>query len=501
MSAVAAGSPASRAGAASPGTGGGGGPASGVGVTTRPADARLRTGRAAEFGLLLFAVVVVAAAEAIIEATRDGRLSGRIASYGTFTLVVALVTHLVVRWRARYADPVLVPCVVLINGLGLVMIHRLDLGLKQSAAEGGPDRYVGPSAPTQVVWTALGLTLFVGILIFLRDHRGLARYSYTLGLAGLVFLALPSVLPARISQVNGARIWIRVGSFSIQPGELSKIALTIFAAAYLVSKRDVLSSAGRKVLGLELPRGRDLGPVLLAWLICIAVLVRGHDLGTSLMFFGVFVVLLYVATERVSWLVIGLLLFAGGTVLAYQLFDTLRTRVDVWLHPFDTGDAGYQLSQSLFGLGTGGLFGTGLGGGRPETVPVVKSDFIVSAFGEELGLFGLVALLTVYGLLIFRGLSAALLVRDAFSKLLASGLSFSLGLQLFIVVAGATRLLPETGLTMPFLSYGGSSLLANWAIVGLLLRISDQARRPPPVEPTSFTDTGSGAATEVVRLR
>ncbi|MEP6852530.1 MAG: FtsW/RodA/SpoVE family cell cycle protein [bacterium] len=454
----------------------------------RSSDPRMPAGRGTELVLSLAAVVVVAAAEAIIEATRDGRVSGRIASYGTFALVLALVAHIAIRWRARYADPVLLPCVVLINGLGLVMIHRLDLGLKQSAAEGGPDRYSGPSAPTQVVWTALGLALFVGILLFLRDHRVLARYGYTLGLAGLVFLALPSVLPARISQVNGARIWIRVGGFSIQPGELSKIALTIFAAAYLVSKRDVLSAAGRTVLGLELPRGRDVGPLVLAWLICIGVLVRGHDLGTSLMFFGVFVVLLYVATERVSWLVIGLLLFAGGTYLAYQLFDTLRTRVDVWLHPFDTGDAGYQLSQSLFGLGTGGLFGTGLGGGRPETVPVVKSDFIVSAFGEELGLFGLVAILTVYGLLIFRGLSAALSARDAFSKLLATGLSFSLGLQTFIVMAGATRLLPETGLTMPFLSYGGSSLVANYVLLALLVRVSDAARRPRPVGPADATE-------------
>ena len=286
--------------------------------------------------------------------------------------------------------------------------------------------------------------------------------------------------------MNGARIWIRVAGFSIQPGELAKIALTIFAAAYLVSKRDVLSMAGRRIVGLELPRGRDLGPVLLAWLLCIGVLIRGHDLGTSLMFFGLFVVLVYVATERVSWLVIGLLLFAGGTVVAYQLFGNFQTRVQVWLHPFQYDAAGYQIRQSLFGLGTGGIFGTGLGGGRPETVPVVKSDFIISAFGEELGLFGLVALLVVYGLIIFRGLGAALLARDAFSKLLATGLAFSLALQLFVVVAGATRLLPETGLTTPFLSYGGSSLVSNYVLLALLVRVSDSARRQvrsTPAEP------------------
>ena len=446
------------------------------------APARVRSGRGAEFVLLIFAIAVVAAAEAVIEATRDGRISGRVGSYAAVAFGVAVVTHLTVRFTARFADPVLVPCVVLINGLGLVMIHRLDLGLRQNAVETGT-KFDGPSAPTQVVWTALGVALFVVILVVLRDQRVLARYGYTIGLAGLVFLAVPALLPTRYSTVNGARIWIRIGGFSIQPGEMAKIALTIFAAAYLVDKRDVLSLAGRKFLGLELPRGRDLGPVLLAWLLCIGLLVRGHDLGTSLMFFGLFIVLVYVATERVSWLVIGLVLFAGGTVVAYRFFGNFQTRVQVWLHPFaaqyDT--AAYQVRQSLFGFGTGGIFGTGLGGGRPESVPVVKSDFIVSAFGEELGLFGTVALLVVYGLLIYRGLSTALLVRDPFSKLLATGLAFSLALQLFVVVAGATRLLPETGLTTPFLSYGGSSLVSNYVLLALLVRVSDAARRPAAV--------------------
>lgn len=437
------------------------------------------TGRRAEALLLVGAVIIVAAAEAVVEATRDGRITARLASYATAIAVVALIAHLVVRRVARYADPILVPCAVLINGLGLVMIHRLDLGLKQAADEGGP-AYDGASAPTQVVWTAIGLGLFVAVLLVVRDHRVLTRFAYTLAFGGLVFLLLPSLLPARFSVINGARIWIRVAGFSIQPGEFAKIALTIFAAAFLVAKRDVLSLAGRKVLGLELPRARDLGPVLLAWLICIGVLVRGHDLGTSLMFFGLFVVLVYVATERASWALIGLLLFAGGTVIAYHLFGNLRERVTVWLHAFDYENGiGYQVTQSLFGLGTGGLFGTGLGGGRPESVPVVKSDFIISAFGEELGLFGLVALLVIYGLLIFRGIGAGLRVRDSFGKLLATGLAFSLALQLFVVVAGATRLLPETGLTTPFLSYGGSSLVANYALLALLVRVSDASRRPP----------------------
>jgi cell division protein FtsW (lipid II flippase) len=301
------------------------------------------------------------------------------------------------------------------------------------------------------------------------------------------------LLPARFSEVNGARIWIRLAGFSIQPGEFSKILLTIFGAAYLVAKRDVLALAGRRIgfavgkrfFGFDLPRGRDFGPLLVVWLLCIGVLVRGHDLGTSLMFFGLFVVLLYVTTERVSWVIIGILLFAVGAYVSYQLFGTVQTRVDVWLHLFDpkhNGD-GYQLRQSLFGLGTGGIFGAGLGSGHPELVPLPATDFIVSSFGEEIGLFGVVALLVLYSIFVGRGLAAAIAVRDAFGKLLATGLSFLVALQLFVVIAGVTRLLPETGLTTPFLSYGGSSLIGSWVLLALLLRISDAARRPATVPP------------------
>jgi cell division protein FtsW (lipid II flippase) len=434
--------------------------------------------RGVELVLLVFAVAIVVAAEAIVEATRDDHLNSRLLAYGAVPLGVGLIAHLVIRWVAPYADPLLLPCVVLLNGLGLVMIHRLDQGLATQARTTGntvPDA----AAPSQVIWTALGVLLFLVIIIFVRDHRVLQRYAYTLALAGVFFLALPAVLPGRYSEINGARIWIRVAGFSIQPGEFAKILLTIFAASYLVAKRDVLSLAGRKFMGIDLPRGRDFGPVLLAWLICIAVLVRGRDLGTSLMFFGLFIVLLYVATERVSWVIIGVLLFAGGAFVAYHLFSNVQTRVSVWLHVFaHQNTTGYQVSQSLFGLGTGGIFGAGLGGGHPEIVPLPATDFIISSFGEELGLFGLVALLMVYVLFISRGFAAALAVRDAFGKMLATGLAFSIGLQLFVVVAGVSRLLPETGLTTPFLSYGGSSLLANYILLALLLRISDSARRP-----------------------
>jgi cell division protein FtsW (lipid II flippase) len=463
-------------------------------MTGLGAQLRIPTRRNAELAMLLFAVLIVIAAEAAVEATRDGHFSNHLATYAAVPVVVGLVTHLVIRRVAPYADPLLLPIAVLLNGLGLVMIHRLDLGLKQQDHESNI-AFPGPAAPSQVLWTAIGVVLFIALIVLIRDHRILQRYAYTLALVGVVFLLLPAVLPARFSEVNGARIWIRVAGFSIQPAEFAKILLTIFGAAYLVAKRDVLSLAGRRVgfavrsrfVGFDLPRGRDLGPLLAAWLVCIGVLVRGRDLGTSLLFFGLFVVLLYVTTERISWVVIGVLLFAAGAYVCYQLFATVQTRVGVWLHPFAAAhlDDGYQLRQSLFGLGTGGIFGTGLGAGHPELVPLPATDFIISSFGEEIGLFGVAGLLVLYMIFVVRGLAAALAVRDAFGKLLATGLSFLVALQLFVVVAGVTRLLPETGLTTPFLSYGGSSLLANWLLLALLLRISDAARRPATTPPAA----------------
>ncbi len=449
-----------------------------------PAGLRVPTRRNVELLLLVFAVLIVVAAEAAVEATRDGHLSHRLFTYAAVPIAIGVITHLVIRKVAKFADPLLLPIVVLLNGLGLVMIHRLDLGMQQKAEQYG-QTFEGAAAPTQVVWTAMGVALFIALIVLIRDHRVLQRYAYTLALAGIFFLMLPAVLPARFSEVNGARIWIRIAGFSIQPGEFAKILLAIFGAAYLVQKRDVLSLAGKHVMGIDLPRGRDLGPLLAAWLICIGVLVRGHDLGTSLMFFGVFVVLLYVATERVGWVVVGLLLFAGGAYVSYKLFGTVQTRVGVWLHPFAASheNDGYQLRQALFGLGTGGIFGTGLGAGHPELVPLPATDFIISSFGEEIGLFGVAAILMLYAVIVSRGLAAGLAVRDAFGKLRATGLSFLIALQLFVVVAGVTRLLPETGLTTPFLSYGGSSLLGSWAMLALLLRISDAARRPATVSP------------------
>ncbi|MGY1822590.1 FtsW/RodA/SpoVE family cell cycle protein [Geodermatophilus sp. SYSU D00079] len=431
------------------------------------------TRRNTELALLAFAVLITLVAQGIVDLTITGSLRPELLTFGGWFAALWAVVHVVVRKLAPYADPLLLPAVALLTGLGLSVIHRLDLAAEQV------DSATREDAPVQLVWATLGVALFVAVLVVLRDHRVLSRFAYTLALVGLVLLAIPAVLPSSLSEVNGAKIWIRLAGFSIQPGEFAKICLIVFFAAYLVDKRDVLALASRRVAGLELPRARDLGPVLVAWALSILVLVFERDLGSSLLLFGIFVVMLYVATERASWLLIGLGLFAGAALIAYQVFTHVQARVDVWLSPFEYRDgSGYQLVQSLFGLGTGGLFGAGLGGGRPDQVPVAKSDFIAAAIGEELGLFGLVAVIIVYLVLVERGLRTSLIVRDAFGKLLAAGLAFAIAWQVFVVLGGVTGLLPLTGLTTPFLAYGGSSLVANFVLVAVLVRISDAARRP-----------------------
>jgi cell division protein FtsW (lipid II flippase) len=323
------------------------------------------------------------------------------------------------------------------------------------------------------------------VLAFIRDTRVLQRYTYTLGAVGLVLLAIPAMLPGRFSEVpgTGAKIQIAVGSFSVQPEQFAELALAVFFAGYLVAKRDVLALAGRRFLGIDLPRARDLGPVLIAWGASLLLLVFESDIGTSALFFGLFVVMIYIATQRTSWLLIGVLLFVFGAYVSSKLFSHVGERFTVWLHPW-AGDnpthASYQLVQGLEGMGFGGILGTGLGHGQPFWTPLVQSDFIITAFGEELGLTGLMALLLIFGLIVQRGLRAAIAARDPFAKLLAGGLAFALALQVFIIVGGVTQLIPLTGITTPFLSQGGSSLIAIWALIALLMRISDTARRPAP---------------------
>lgn len=474
---------------ADPGSGQGGSPA---------APAPLPTGRGIELVMLAFAAVLVTGALALVEANQEQELTTTLLFVGLAYLALFAVAHFAVRRFAPYADPLILPCVALLNGLGLVMIHRLDLAAVKQFEAGGGDPPVADIG-RQVIWTAIGLALFVGVLWLVRDHRTIARYGYTAGFVGIVLLALPGLLPTAISQVNGAKLWIRIGPVGIQPGEFAKILLIVFFAAFLVQKRELFTTAGRRFLGMELPRARDLAPLIVAWGLSVGVLVLERDLGTSLLFFGIVLVLLYAATERVSWMVIGLLFFVGGCAIAYQLFGHVRTRVQIWLDPFaDFEDAGYQIAQALFGLGTGGVGGTGLGAGRPDLVPFANSDFMLSSLGEELGLIGLAAILVVYLVLITRGLRSALAVRDSFGKLLATGLAFALALQVFIVIGGASKLIPLTGLTLPFLSYGGSSLVANYALVAMLLRVSSAARAPLPRRPATPHVPLAEAGTELV---
>jgi cell division protein FtsW (lipid II flippase) len=451
-----------------------------------------RTRRGVELVLLVFAVGIVLTAYANVGLAVDGELPPSMVTYGIGLIVLVGSVHLMLRWKASYADPVMLPIATLLNGLGLVMIHRLDLAENRSG---------GGMAARQLLWMTIGVGICLAILYFVRDHRVLQRYTFTAMLAGLALLLLPLV-PGLGKNINGSRIWIGVGPLSFQPGELAKILLAMFFAGYLVRTRDSLALVGRKVLGLSLPRARDLGPIIVAWLASLAVLVFERDLGSSLLFFGLFVAMLYVATERKSWIFIGLVLFVAGSYLAYLMFDHVQRRVLLWLHPFSSKalEVSDQLVRGMFGMADGGLLGTGLGRGHPDLTYYAESDFIIPSFGEEIGLVGLFALLMLYLVFVERGLRTALGVRDGYGKLLASGLAFTVALQCFVVVGGVTRVIPLTGLTMPFLSAGGSSLVANWAILGLLLRISDQARRPaPPIEPTNLGLDDS--PTEVVKLR
>lgn len=435
---------------------------------------RPRRGRNVELLLIVLATAIVLLAYVNVGVATHGSVPSSLLVLGGGFLGLALAFHVVLRWRAPYADPILLPVATLLNGLGLVMIHRLDIAHGRDIGAG--------MALRQLMWSALAVTLAAVAIVIMRDHRVLRRYTFTAGLIGFILLLLPLV-PGIGNEINGSRIWISVGQFSFQPGEIAKVILAIFFAGYFVQARDALSVAGRRILGLTLPRGRDLGPILLAWVLAIGVLVLERDLGSSLLFFGLFVAMLYIATERLSWILIGLGLFAVGAYAAYLMFSHVQTRVLLWLDTFSPEALAKsdQLAKGLMGMAAGGMVGTGLGRGRPDITYFAESDFIIPSFGEELGMVGLFAILMLYVLLVERGMRTAIGTRDGFGKLLAAGLAFSVALQCFVVVGGVTRVIPLTGLTMPFLSQGGSSLLANWVIVALLLRISDHARRPLPL--------------------
>lgn len=461
------------------------------------APPQVPTRRRTELVMLGFTAVLVTVSLTLVSINQESQLTPQIIYYGLAFLALFGLAHLAVRRWAPYADPLILPLVAFINGLGLVIIHRVDLGNQEEAKEAGTS--FNAAAPSQVAYTAIGLVLFALVLAWVSDHRTLAKYAYTCGLAGLVALVLPAVLPGFIAPtINGAKLWIRIGPLSFQPAEFAKILLLIFFAAFLVSKRELFTTAGKRFLGIDFPRARDLAPVLVAWAASIGIVVLERDLGTSLLFFGIVLVMIYIATERAVWIAIGLSLFGFGCVTAYTLFGHVQERVDAWLNPL-TSDAGYQLRTALFGMANGGIGGSGLGGGRPATVPYAESDFILSSVAEELGLIGLAALLVVYLLLTMRGMRASLAVRDSFGKLLAGGLAFAMALQVFVVAGGVTGLIPLTGLTTPFLAAGGSSLVGNYVLVALLLRVSDASRRPQlPSKPQPKQAPIAEAHTELV---
>jgi cell division protein FtsW (lipid II flippase) len=448
-----------------------------------PTDVRrwISRRRNTELALLVFALLIVISAHANAGlAMYEGELPTGLAAYAAGLSALAILAHLAVRRFARHADPLILPITVLLTGIGLVLMDRLDQAYADHYA---PDDYQSaPVAPDQVMWTVIGVVLLVATLAVLRHHRVLQRYTY-LGMAvAILLLMAPAFFGA---DQYGAKRWITLGGMSVQPGEFVKVMIVVFFASYLMTNRDALALAGRRVLGLALPRGRNAGPVLLVWAVSLVVLFYERDLGTSLIFFGVFIVMLYIATERTSWAVLGVLMFVLGAAAVAATQPHVKGRVQAWLDPMaiflppeerPPGLVSDQSAQALFSFGAGDLTGTGLGQGHSYLVGFAgRSDFILATVGEELGLAGVTLVILLYVLLIQRGLSAAIHTTDPFGKLLAAGLSVVLVLQVFVVAGGVTGLIPLTGKALPFLAQGGSSTVANFLLVALLIRVSDSA--------------------------
>ncbi len=426
-------------------------------------DASARRNR--ELWLLLGALIVGSAAVLLVALARNAPKVGVATPVITIVVGCYIGAHLVVRRFAPLADPLFLPLIAALNALGLAAIYRLD------------PRGFGA---TQVTWLAVGVIAFTATLVFVRDYRMLARYKYLLGFAGVALLLLP-ITPLG-KEINGAQLWIGIGTFSFQPGELAKVCLVIFFAAYLAERKELLAIASRRIAGIHIPDVKHFGPLLVMWGLSLAVMFYEKDLGSSLLFFSIFLVMLYMATARATYLAFGTFLFALGAYFGYQMFDHVQSRVHVWLDVFNPkliDGPGYQLAQSLFALATGGLFGTGFGKGHPDLIPEAETDFIFSVLGEEVGLLGTAAILLSFLLLVARGLRTAIQARDDFGQLLAGGLTAIFAIQTVIIIAGVTRLLPLTGITLPFMSYGGSSILANFVLMALLVRISHQTAGEP----------------------
>ncbi|MDQ1436488.1 MAG: hypothetical protein QOK43_117 [Acidimicrobiaceae bacterium] len=412
--------------------------------------------RDTELGLLLIVAIVTAGAYVLAGLGKTASLPANIGPFLGMILGLLGVAHVALRRFAPHADSVLLPMAGLLNGIGYVFIARLNRDL----------------AGLQATWTLLGIVAFIATVVVVRQARDLDRYRYTFALLGVGLLMMP-LLPGVGRTIHGARLWVRLGPVNFQPGELAKIALAVFFAAYLVEKRELLSDFGR---GRLLPQPRALAPLLLAWGFSLLVMTAEKDLGSSLLFFALFIGMLWVATDRGAYLALGSVLFAMGSLFAYKSFAHVQERVRIWHDPWKyASNEGYQLVQGLYAMGSGGLAGAGIGLGSPQKIPAAATDFIFAAIGEELGLMGTVALVTAFLVIVGVGLRIALRADQPFEKLLATGLTLILGVQTFIIIGGVTQLVPLTGITLPFVSYGGSSLVANYVLLAMLLRISNDS--------------------------
>jgi peptidoglycan glycosyltransferase len=434
--------------------------------------------RNTELGLLVLSTLVTVGAYILASLAEDSEIPSNIGPFLAVVVGLQIVAHVGMRRLAPRADGMLLPLATLLSGLGYVFIVRVD----EARAE--PDGLAG----LQSMWLAVGVAAFLGTLIVVRDLRSLERLRYTIGLAGIASLLLPLV-PGFGNTINGARIWVSIGPINFQPGEFAKIALALFFAGYLVEKRELLTIT-RAIGPIPMPDPKHMGPVLLAWGASLVVMVAERDLGSSLLFFALFLVVVYVATERASYLVVGVLLFAAGAIFSHAQFNHVRERVDIWLNPWaDAQGDGFQIVQASFAFADGGVTGTGINLGQPLKIPFVETDFIFAAIGEELGLLGATAILIAFLLIIGAGLRIALSSDDGFEQLLAVGLTTLIGFQAFVIMAGVVRLLPLTGVTLPFVSYGGSSLVANFVLIALLLRISDESAEREAKREAAFDET------------
>ncbi|MCG7296412.1 FtsW/RodA/SpoVE family cell cycle protein [Corynebacterium afermentans] len=425
--------------------------------------------RSRELLLLLFATGLLALMLFGLETSQGRTLSTEMLYIIGGFMGVYAIAHVAIAFLAPYADQVMLPVVALLNAVGLVVIYRLDLAERPG---------YGPLAERQMLWSLVGVGLMVLTLVVIRDHKSLSRYSYLLGLMGLILLALPLVWP-QPPGYEEARIWLWLGPFSIQPGEFSKILLLIFFAQLLAQKRALFTVAGKRFLGMTFPRVRDLAPILMVWAIAILIMGISNDFGPALLLFATVLGMVYFATGRASWLFIGVGLVAVGGYAVYQVSSKIQERVSNFIDPFaDFDGIGNQPANALISLSWGGITGTGLGYGHPELVPVAHSDYILAAIGEELGFVGIAAVLCLFAVFITRGFRTAMQARDSYGKLLASGLALTIVIQIFVVAGGVSAMLPMTGLTTPFMSAGGSSVMANYILLGLLLRISNSANRP-----------------------